>query len=207
MRQLDPSGDNWAMYLLSLSPPDRADFSQWAKKHFGFGLNVESSVSHVSILIEEGSESFNLIDMGYGISQVLPVILQCWLATKRRLSSRYSSVANLLAPAITAIEQPELHLHPRLQTNLADLFVAVVNASKTEAPQSQRVAPTRLLIETHSEPLISRLGELVSEGKLDRKDCSVLLFHKDDKGITTVREAEFDPDGMLSDWPIGFLSA
>lgn len=207
VQQLDPSGDNLAMYLLSLSPPARADFSQWAKKSFGFGLNVESTASHVSILIEDGNQSFNLIDMGYGISQVLPVILQCWLASKRRLSSRYSSVANLLAPAITAIEQPELHLHPRLQTNLADLFVGVVNASKTEATQSQRVAPTRLLIETHSEPLISRLGELVSEGKLDRKDCSVVMFHKDDKGVTQVRSTEFDEDGMLSEWPPGFLSA
>lgn len=207
VQQLDPSGDNLAMYLLSLSPPDRADFSQWAKKHFGFGLNVESTVSHVSILIEDGNQSFNLIDMGYGLSQVLPVILQCWLATKRRSLVRHPSVTNLLAPAFTAIEQPELHLHPRLQTNLADLFVAVVNASKTEAAQSQRVAPTRLLIETHSEPLISRLGELVSEGKLDRKDCSVLMFHKDDQGVTQVLSTEFDEDGMLSKWPPGFLSA
>lgn len=207
VQQLDPGGDNLTMYLMSLSLRDREDFSRWAKQSFGFGLKVESTASHVSILVEDGNQSFNLIDMGYGISQVLPVILQCWLATKRRLYIRQSSLTNPLVPAITAIEQPELHLHPRLQTNLADLFVGVVNASKTEAPQSQRVAPTRLLIETHSEPLISRLGELVSEGKLDRKDCSVLLFHKDDKGITTVREAEFDPDGMLSDWPIGFLSA
>ncbi len=206
VQQLDPSGDNLAMLLLSLSPTERADFSQWAKKSFGFGLNVESTASHVSILIEEGNQSFNLIDMGYGISQVLPVILQCWLATKRP-SLVWSRYRTQVAPAITAIEQPELHLHPRLQTNLADLFVGVVNESKTEAALSRRVAPARLLIETHSEPLISRLGELVSEGKLDRKDCSVLRFHKDDKGVTQVHTTGFDEDGMLSEWPPGFLSA
>lgn len=96
---------------------------------------------------------------------------------------------------VVVIDKPENSLHPRLQSQLADLFVAVAATGK------------KLIIETHSEPLISRLGELVSEGKLDRKDCSVLLFHKDEKDVTTVREAEFDPDGMLSDWPIGFLSA
>ena len=55
--------------------------------------------------------------------------------------------------------------------------------------------------------MISRLGELVSLGKLDRKDCSVLLFQKESTGNTTVRTAEFNEDGMLSDWPVGFLSA
>jgi len=121
-------------------------------------------------------------------------------AISARLRTGHKNLQSLLtrhefSHPVIVIDKPENSLHPRLQATLADLFVAVAALGK------------KLIIETHSEPLISRLGELVSEGKLDRKDCSVLLFHKDEKGITTVREAEFGPDGMLSDWPIGFLSA
>jgi len=205
--QIDPRGDNLAMFLLSLSKADREDFDQWTAQHFGFGIKIESTVSHVSILVDDGKGAFNLIDMGYGISQVLPVIAQCWLGTKRRPFYK-RGFGTSSPPILTAIEQPELHLHPRLQTNLADLFVGVLNATQANNPtQSRLLSPTRLLIETHSEPLISRLGELVSEGKLDRKDCSVVMFHKDDKGVTQVRSTEFDEDGMLSEWPPGFLSA
>lgn len=208
VQQIDPRGDNLAMFLLSLSSNDREDFDRWAAQHFDFGIKVDPTPSHVSVLIHDGreafnlKEAFNLIDMGYGISQVLPVIAQCWLATKQRPGGRRPAFFSL--PALTAIEQPELHLHPRFQARLADLFVGVIQASKAVSA----VAPlTQLVIETHSESMISRLGELVSLGKLDRKDCSVLLFQKESTGNTTVRTAEFNEDGMLSDWPIGFLSA
>ena len=201
VQQIDPHGDNLAMFLLSLSSKDREDFDHWAAQHFGFGIKVDSTPSHVSVLIHDGKEAFNLIDMGYGLSQVLPVIAQCWLAAKRHPSVLQGVFS---FPALTAIEQPELHLHPRFQARLADLFVGVIQASKAVSA----VAPsTQLVIETHSESMISRLGELVSLGKLERKDCSVLLFQKESTGNTTVRTAEFNEDGMLSDWPVGFLSA
>lgn len=202
VQQIDQRGDNLAMFMLSLSANDQEDFDRWAIQHFGFGIKVDSTPSHVSVLIHHGREAFNLIDMGYGISQVLPVIAQCWLATKQRSVGRRPSFFSI--PALTAIEQPELHLHPRFQARLADLFAGVIRASKDVSV----VAPsTQLVIETHSESMISRLGELVSLGKLDRKDCSVLLFQKESTGNTTVRTAEFNEDGMLSDWPVGFLSA
>lgn len=200
VQQIDPRGDNLAMFLLSLSKKDRDDFDRWASQHFGFGIKVDSTPSHVSVLIHEGNEAFNLIDMGYGVSQVLPVIAQCWLATKQRPNPRQDALS---ISALTAIEQPELHLHPRFQSRLADLLAGVIHATR----QSPRVRSTQLVIETHSEPMISRLGELVSLGKLDRKDCSVLLFQKESTGNTSVRTAEFNEDGMLGDWPVGFLSA
>ncbi len=202
VQQLDPRGDNLAMFLLALSSNDREDFDRWAAHHFGFGIKVDSTPSHVSVLIHDGKEAFNLIDMGYGLSQVLPVIAQCWLASKQRPVGRRPAFFSI--PALTAIEQPELHLHPRYQARLADLFVGVIQASKAVSA----VAPsTQLVIETHSESMISRLGELVSLGKLNSKDCSVLLFQKESTGNTTVRTAEFNEDGMLSEWPVGFLSA
>ena len=117
-----------------------------------------------------------------------------------RLRAGHKNMQSLIARfefshPVISIDKPETSLHPRLQGELADLFVAVAALNK------------QLIIETHSEPLISRLGELVSEGKLDRAWCSVMLFHRTEDGATQIRTTEFDEDGMLRDWPIGFLSA
>lgn len=89
------------------------------------------------------------------------------------------------------IDKPETQLHPRAQTELADLFVAATKQS--------------FIIETHSEPLISRLGELISEGRLDRHEVEVYLLHRHE-GNSQLRRTTFDAEGMLSEWPPGFLS-
>ena len=89
------------------------------------------------------------------------------------------------------IDKPETQLHPRAQTELADLFVAATKQS--------------FIIETHSEPLISRLGEMISEGRLDRDEVEVYLLHWHESN-SQLRRTTFDAEGMLSEWPPGFLS-
>ena len=89
------------------------------------------------------------------------------------------------------IDKPETLLHPRAQTELADLFVAATQQS--------------FIIETHSEPLIARLGEMISEGRLDRDEVEVYLLYRW-QGIVGCKRTTFDTEGMLSDWPPGFLS-
>lgn len=89
------------------------------------------------------------------------------------------------------IDKPETQLHPRAQSDLANLFVAATQQS--------------FIIETHSEPLISRLGELISEGELDRGTVEVYLLHRHE-GNAQLRRTTFGKEGMLSDWPPGFLS-
>jgi predicted ATP-dependent endonuclease of OLD family len=89
------------------------------------------------------------------------------------------------------IDKPETQLHPRAQTELADLFVAATLQS--------------FIIETHSEPLISRLGEMISEGRLDRDEVEVYLLHRHE-GNLQLRRTTFDAEGMLSDWPPGCLT-
>ena len=89
------------------------------------------------------------------------------------------------------IDKPETQLHPRAQTELADLFVAATQQS--------------FIIETHSEPLISRLGEMISEGRLDRDEVEVYLLHWHESN-SQLRRTTFDAEGMLSEWPPGFLS-
>ena len=88
--------------------------------------------------------SVTLKDVGFGVSQILPIIVQC-------IFSNYETIL---------IEQPELHIHPRLQADLADLFIY----SMTER-QNQ------LIIETHSEHLVLRIAK-----QLKRRSEILLSF-------------------------------
>ncbi|MCH7825949.1 MAG: AAA family ATPase, partial [Acidobacteria bacterium] len=102
---------------------------------FGFGLHLkcrsltEGAFTIVLTHKDTGTTS-NLADTGFGLSQVLPLIVQGYYASKNSL---------IIA------EQPEIHLNPKLQSLLADLFVAIAE---------RRVG---VLVETHSEHLLLRL--------------------------------------------------
>lgn len=200
VHEIAPQGDNLPMFLRSLRRHAAEEFSRFVFEHLGFHVRVISRGAQLSILIEEGGgEKFNLIDMGYGFSQVLPILAQGWAATVRLRGYERFQRASMLA-----LEQPELHLHPRLQARLADMMVGVISASRSLSNDDQAV---RFLVETHSEALISRLGEMIEAGLVSADDVSILLFEKSDKtGITKIRRSHFSRDGMLKNWPIGFFA-
>lgn len=206
--QIDRDGSNLAMFLDSLSSRDREAFSDWLGGHFGFGVHTEHQDAHVSLMIDTNSRgSFNLMDMGFGMSQMLPVVAQCWLSSGQLRSDQLSlfrnperSILPGSAPTLIAVEQPELHLHPQHQAHLANMFSSTVEATRSIGQ------PICLCIETHSEAMIYRFGELVESGELRREDISILYFEKhSDKDETTVRPIEFGADGVLQNWPIGFF--
>jgi predicted ATPase len=119
-------------------------------------------------------------DFGVGISQVLPVIVNC--------------VANNNTTVL--IEQPELHLHPRLQGDLADLFI------KTAITGSQE---NTYLLETHSEALILRLLRRVREGVIKHDDIAILYVSASEDG-SNITHIRVDNDGDFMDrWPNGFF--
>jgi predicted ATPase len=110
-------------------------------------------------------------------------------------------------PSIIAIEQPELHLHPTLQAQLADVFanIAKMKLKNENQPTKSKVTP-RLLVETHSEAIVNRIGQLVGLGKLSADDVQVILFEPDqEKGGTKVSTTTFDEEGCLMNWPYGFF--
>lgn len=195
--EMDPAGSNLAMFLHSLDEHARVAFSEWIFQHFGFHVRAESRGVHVVLQVSSGTDSrFDLTDMGFGISQLLPVAAQCWL------SSRDRGIERRHAPSILAVEQPELHLHPYHQAQLADMFASLVSAANT------RKYPLSLFVETHSEAMIYRLGELVESGRLPREDILILFFEKlTDRDESSVRFIEFDETGVLRDWPVGFFRA
>lgn len=157
-------------------------------------------------MIEAGVE-FNIVDTGYGVSQILPVLAQIWWARERTVTpnldrtSLNPTISSV--PTILAIEQPELHLHPAHQALLADAFVGGTNTSKSEAGNR----PVHFLIETHSETLINRLGELVAGGQLAANDVHIVIFEPEEahEDQSIVRISQFSDDGTLKNWPFGFF--
>jgi predicted ATPase len=121
-----------------------------------------------------------LTDVGYGVSQILPVVLE----------------AHRPGNELLLVEQPELHLHPALQARLADLFISTAMGGNR----------TRFLIETHSEALILRLLRRIREGVLPLDALKVLYVDQDEAGVSFVKEILIDQHGeFLTPWPHGFF--
>jgi hypothetical protein len=115
--EIDPDGKNFPMFLNSLSEAQIQRFSQWVRSLFGYGVTVIRGAGHISINLVYESSSVNIVDTGYGVSQILPVLGQVWWANNRPQPRAWPR--NYSRSPIIAIEQPELHLHPAHQALLA----------------------------------------------------------------------------------------
>ena len=135
-------------------------------------------------------------ELGEGISQVVPVIAAA-LATEND-----GPDGNRIATRLVAIEQPELHIHPRVQVALGDLFLA-------------NMGERQFLLETHSEHLVLRMlrriretteGSLPPEGQRCTVDDVAVLYIHQLEGAVAVKNLGISPDGdFLEDWPGGFF--
>lgn len=119
----------------------------------------------------------NIADVGVGVSQVVPALVALFAATQGQL---------------VYIEQPEIHLHPRAQTALAEIIA--------EAAKRGVV----VVIETHSPLLILAIQSLVAEGELDSDIAKLHWFERDRRGSTRVTSASLDDAGAFGDWPEDF---
>ena len=207
---VDFQGKNLAIFLNGLSRDRLASFQQWTERYFGFKVLTKRGSGHLSVKValQNSRESINLSDTGFGYSQILPIITQLWDLSSRK--SWQSSIVgsnlynNRDIPLVIAIEQPELHLHPALQSKLAKAFIASIQLANENGYQLQ------LLLETHSETIVNYFGRAISRKELDKTDVSIVVFNKGfNSNNTTVQITHYDEDGYLSDsaWPIGFFSS
>lgn len=195
--EIDSNGENLAMYLYNLMSHQKKRLDEWTMRMFGFKILVNAHEGHVELGVSEGdNETFhNLVDVGFGYTQLLPIIVLIWKAV-------YTGPGRLLprknVKKVIVIEQPELHLHPRMQMQFADMLVRIL--------QTTNRGKFRFVIETHSETIINRIGEKISsEENFTRDDVNVVLFQKGEGG-SSVTIAKYDEDGYLDNWPIGFFS-
>ena len=121
----------------------------------------------------------NLIDVGYGVSQVLPVITEL-LRTDRKTS-------------LYLLQQPEVHLHPSAQAALGSLFCQVASRHR------------QLVVETHSDYLIDRIRMDVRDGttSLKPEDVSLLFFELDDLEVN-IHSLQIDSEGNIRNAPAGY---
>ena len=136
-----------------------------------FGLQLLDKHSHTQV---------SLTDVGFGVSQVLPIIVQCLYP---------------VSDQVILVEQPELHLHPKAQAALGSIFVDCIKGEWSK----------QLIIETHSEHLMLRVQRLIREGRLSCQDVSVLYVLKDQDGSHCL-PLRLDENGeFLDEWPDGFF--
>ncbi|MEX1205058.1 MAG: DUF3696 domain-containing protein [Dongiaceae bacterium] len=154
------------------------------------GIKVKSLTPRhfeVCVLGNDGSEH-NICDVGFGVSQVLPVLVAGFhmFAHGDKVSSRST------APTFV-VQEPEIHLHPNAQAELATFFVGIEKLGG------------QLFIETHSDTLVIRLQQHVAKGDVAAKDVKI-FYMLDRGGNKEVISLDVDDRGLFDkEWPGGFF--
>lgn len=185
------ASDDYASFLFD-NPSAVESLNTWLDRlDIGYRLSIlplgqdprlAAAGDHLLVLLEDKRTGVEVTpaDVGYGVSQVLPILVQCLRSTEQ----------------VLCIEQPELHLHPRLQAKLADLFIE---------SSAETGGGNQLLVETHSEHLLLRLQRRIREGRVDPKDVAVLYVDHDGESATVKRLRLGSNGEMLDPWPEGFF--
>ncbi|MCX7723354.1 MAG: AAA family ATPase [Verrucomicrobiae bacterium] len=121
----------------------------------------------------------NIADVGFGVSQALPVVVALHAAEKGQ---------------VVYLEQPEIHLHPKAQVALAQVLARAVKRG------------IQVVVETHSHLLLLAIQTLVAEGKqLSPNQVKLHWFVREPgDGTTTIKSADLDENGTFGDWPEDF---
>jgi len=187
-------GDTDVRYV---SPSDleagRAQFGRYAKlreavaewlRYMGVATDVQADDAGVfgnqlQVTTEGLSKRHDLTNVGVGVSQVLPIV-----------------VSALLAPSTSLLifEQPELHLHPRVQARLADFFYSVALSGK------------QCILESHSEYMVDRFRRRIAEedsGALQK--MLSIYFTEREAGHTICTPVNVTRYGAILDWPKDFF--
>lgn len=123
------------------------------------------------------TDTVSIADVGFGVSQTLPVLVALLVAQPGQL---------------VYIEQPEIHLHPRAQTALASILARAAERG------------VRVVVETHSALLLRAVQTLVAKDELAPDLVKLHWFHRSEKGATEITSADLDENGAYGPWPEDF---
>ena len=138
----------------------------------------------VLIRTHANAPEVKLTDVGFGISQVLPALVQAFYAPQN---------------SMVWMEQPEIHLHPQVQAELADVFISAVQAREGGKPRN-----VQLIVESHSEHFLTRLQRRVAEGGIKPQDVAVYFCKRSD-GAAELEPLELNLYGEIENWPENFF--
>lgn len=163
----------------------RAYMNRWLGQELGFvnGFDLTEIDSYRELFAIHGKDAktgapVNLADTGYGVAQVLPVLLQLYFSRPGQM---------------VLIEEPELHLNPAAQRVLFDLVHEFVAEGR------------QIIVETHSEHFLLRLRRRSIE-QPELREMIRLYYVERVEGHSILRELPLTEDGRLDNWPAGFLN-
>ena len=125
-----------------------------------------------------------LTDVGFGISQVLPALVEAFYAPPN---------------STVWMEQPEIHLHPQVQARLADALISAVQAGEGGRPRN-----VQLIVESHSEHFLTRLQRRVAEGAIAPSDVAIYFCKRSGKSAE-LEPLQLDLYGNIENWPANFF--
>ncbi|MBI9096330.1 MAG: DUF3696 domain-containing protein [Sphaerochaeta sp.] len=130
------------------------------------------------------SSEVKITDVGFGISQVLPALVQAFYCEP------HSTVW---------MEQPEIHLHPQVQSNLADVFISAIHSREDGKERN-----VQLIVESHSEHFLNRLQRRIAEGVVPVEDVAVYFCRKSGER-TELEPLRLNMFGEIENWPENFF--
>lgn len=139
----------------------------------------------VLLRASEGAPEVKITDVGFGVSQVLPAL-----------------VLPFYCPPNSTVwmEQPEIHLHPQVQAELADVFIYAIRAREEEAHRN-----VQLIIESHSEHFLNRLQRRIAEEVIKPQDIAIYFCKKNSTGTTELEPLRINEMGDIENWPENFF--
>jgi hypothetical protein len=187
--EFSPEGDHVPLLLARATDPSNKqakalhdalrDFGSYSEMFTDIGVKQlgRGSGDPFQVQVKEGTKSTNLMDVGYGVSQILPLIVD---------AQRAGNDTTLL------LQQPEVHLHPKAQAALGSMI-------KDWVSKNQKT----VVVETHSDYLVDRLRLEVKKAHLKATDVKIFFLEKK-KGQTTVHILEVDAEGNVLNAPEGY---
>ena len=141
---------------------------------------ISGSEKDYEFLVQKykGGPEVRLTDVGFGVSQVLPVLVLCYYVPEG---------------SILILEQPEAHLHPKVQSDLADLLVEVIKERQLQ-----------IILESHSEHLLIRLMRRIAEEQISADDTA-FYFCEMNEGTSEIERLNVDDYGNITNWPQNFF--
>lgn len=138
-----------------------------------------TNLYRVHVRRSPGSSEVLITDVGFGVSQVLPVLVLCYYAPEG---------------STILFEQPEIHLHPSVQRGLADVFI-----------DAMKVRKVQIIVESHSEDFLRRLQRRVAEAQeIDEKQAAI-YFCDIENGAGKLTPLQLDTYGNFLEWPSDFF--
>ena len=159
--------------------------SKWLQKMelaHSFWLGPKGSLdnNNYEVRIQKGlnSAKVTLADMGHGVADLFPLLVHCCYVPEG---------------STLILEQPGIHLHPKAQADLADLFLEVIKERNLQ-----------ILVESHSEHLLTRLQRRIAEKQIGHDDVT-LYFCRNTDGVSTIEQLEISELGDIKNWPEDFF--